>query len=397
MFRRHAGMLILVILVLCVLMSVSFAEGEDSGFVIDEKTHTLLKYEGEAETVEIPEGIEYIGYCAFEGSSVRQVVMPDSVISIGSRAFAACEELQQIRLSANLLSIGDYAFFDCYALESLELPEGLVYIGSYAFSWYATSDGMAPGYSVIRIPASVVQLSPKQASFSGWVTLNDCPRFEVDPGNRFYRVEDGMLIGHGILMQYRDPEDGNPVRIVTVPEDVTAIAPCAFYGTCVLSVKMSAGMQKIGQAAFAVCGYLMDLTIDCETTLVEQGIVFSSGVSEYIVSAYDAETYKDMLRQLTYYDKDGNERSCGIGDEILDQLPDRPTLTLLNVEEWNMSADTEAEDLPWYISSFNDYSELYMDIGCDPDWAEIFREKNEIYMDEGYGSLSFTEQGAEEE
>ena len=380
MRKRCIGIIVAVILLLCALMSVSAAESGNADFAIDEKTRTLLRYNGEAAVVEIPDGIEFIGDGAFENSNVEQVTVPDSVIGIGSRAFSRCEKMTRIRLSAGLLSIGDYAFFDCYALESLELPEKLVYIGSCAFSWYACLDGTAPGYSVIRIPASVVHISPVQSNFSGWTTLDDAPRFEVDAGNRFYRVEDGMLIGHGTLIQYRTPEKESPYRIVTVPEDVKMIAPCAFYGAEVLSVKLPAGLREIGQAAFAACGYLTELTIDCKETLTGRGIVYGCGPVLY------DETLKDQLRSLS--DDDENRV---INEEILSQLPDRPTLTLLNLDEWYASDGPQPEELPWYISSFNGEPHMDMDIDCGYYYGEVCREMMEE-DDERYYGLEFVVQ-----
>ena len=54
----------------------------------------------------VPEGVEEIGYAAFEGAALTEVTLPDSLIKIGTAAF-----------------------MDCTALESLALPEGLKYAG----------------------------------------------------------------------------------------------------------------------------------------------------------------------------------------------------------------------------------------------------------------------------
>jgi len=54
-------------------------------------------------------------YC----ESLRSVILPDSVINIGSRAFTGCSNLTEIELGKEVKHIGEGAFFECTALESI--------------------------------------------------------------------------------------------------------------------------------------------------------------------------------------------------------------------------------------------------------------------------------------
>lgn len=66
------------------------------------------------------------------GSSVKEVVLPQSLEVIGEKAFMRCEELQTITLPANVKIIDDNAFYGS-GLTDIILNEGLEYIGQEAF------------------------------------------------------------------------------------------------------------------------------------------------------------------------------------------------------------------------------------------------------------------------
>ena len=63
--------------------------------------------------VEVPEGATVIADGAFERSRVISVTLPDTVTTIGKRAFAGCVNLKTVKLPVELLLIDDEAFADC--------------------------------------------------------------------------------------------------------------------------------------------------------------------------------------------------------------------------------------------------------------------------------------------
>ena len=60
-------------------------------------------------------------------------VVPSSVESIASTAFATCKNLSDIVLPKKLKDIEDYTFYECWGLANVTFPEGLETIGNYAF------------------------------------------------------------------------------------------------------------------------------------------------------------------------------------------------------------------------------------------------------------------------
>lgn len=70
-----------------------------------------------------------------DGSTCKgNVIVPDSVTSIGSRAFWECSGLTSISLPNSVTSIGDDAFRKCVKMTSIILPDSITNIGAGAFS-----------------------------------------------------------------------------------------------------------------------------------------------------------------------------------------------------------------------------------------------------------------------
>ena len=62
------------------------------------------------------------------------LLLPNSVIAIGSSSFMNCRQLQTIIMSDNLQFIGKSAFFDCFGLKDFDFPNNLKYLESDAFN-----------------------------------------------------------------------------------------------------------------------------------------------------------------------------------------------------------------------------------------------------------------------
>lgn len=104
----------------------------------DKQCIYILTYIGESKDVVIPAYIEnlpvrLIADSAFRGSSVENVVLPNTVEEIGPYAFRGCKQLKTIQLSTKLKLIDTEAFRGCTSLEKVTLPNGLVTLDSGAF------------------------------------------------------------------------------------------------------------------------------------------------------------------------------------------------------------------------------------------------------------------------
>ncbi len=115
----------------------------------------LLKYNGDASGIEIPDTVRHISD-AFTMKNIVSVTMGDSVKTIGEFAFAysgrlcnvdfgeslllidkfaftGCESLPSLALPNSVERVELNAFESCYGLNSVRLSDSLTYLGEYAF------------------------------------------------------------------------------------------------------------------------------------------------------------------------------------------------------------------------------------------------------------------------
>ena len=123
-----------------------------NGFVI--VRNTIFDYYGAGGTVCIPDGVTAIDDQAFANCpAIQKIEIPDSVTTIGRRAFYAstgladrngmvivrgilfryCGKAKQVVIPEGVTEIGDMAFLNCKSLESISVPDGVVRIGDSAF------------------------------------------------------------------------------------------------------------------------------------------------------------------------------------------------------------------------------------------------------------------------
>lgn len=139
------------VLTFCLLALVGFSapmlvhgaedrQSTDSDFHID-KEGCLTSYTGSEEHVVIPEGVKRIGgnpdNSIFEDTEteIKSVVIPDSVIEIGERAFYTCLQLEEVTMGNGVKKIGQEVFAGCFKMKTIHLSGGLQEIGLRAFNF----------------------------------------------------------------------------------------------------------------------------------------------------------------------------------------------------------------------------------------------------------------------
>lgn len=93
------------------------------------------------EQVEIPEMIHQKPVtairddCFFNCHALKEVKLPDSIVSIGAQAFALCKEITEMILPDSVREIGHHAFRDCRNLKKVILPKEIKILpaGIFAF------------------------------------------------------------------------------------------------------------------------------------------------------------------------------------------------------------------------------------------------------------------------
>ena len=84
--------------------------------------------------VTIPSGVSVLSDYIFAGcKNLQFFASPDGITSIGKNAFDGCSNLVAVNLSKNLKTIGDEAFRSCIKLPNIFIPKSVTSIGDDAF------------------------------------------------------------------------------------------------------------------------------------------------------------------------------------------------------------------------------------------------------------------------
>ena len=153
--------------------------------VLYNKDKTTLLYCPAASQVTIPGTVKTIaGYAFYYNYELSEIVIPDSVTSLGEGAFGECEILEDVTIGKNVASVGNYAFCGCYKLTALEVPASVTTIGNAGFGYsspsyrmndftlYVSKDSAALTFAVDNEINYVIGSKPRKGTLSGKLTLH---------------------------------------------------------------------------------------------------------------------------------------------------------------------------------------------------------------------------------
>ena len=180
-------------------------------------------------------------------SKLTQIVIPNSVKTIGSNAFKDCIRVSTLQIGTGVTSIGAHAFENC-PITYLHLPNGLQTIGSYAFAGCRSVAGS------MSIPSSVTSVG--EGAFYQCSGLNS------------------VSIGSGVTSIAAKTFQGcSSFASVTIPSKVTSIGASAFQAcTSLANAYLPANLTSIGDSAFNQCSSLADITIPDKVTSLGKGV-----------------------------------------------------------------------------------------------------------------------------
>ena len=114
------------------------------------KTELICYPAGKTDKTEfaVSDKVSTIANCAFIGTTLEKITLPESITMLGLYTFNDCKSLREINIPSKVVSIGEAAFYNCPELESIELPDSLADLGTRAFAGCSSLQS-------VSIPASV--------------------------------------------------------------------------------------------------------------------------------------------------------------------------------------------------------------------------------------------------
>ena len=209
----------------------------------------------ELKSANLPDSLVQIGASAFADSGLIRLEVPESVRSIGSRAFSRCDDLRDVELSRGLESIGDEVFAHCRSLVHLSIPATVREMGVRVTFDTRVSEGHVAGEGDVGAVTAFV--------------------FADDAGVLYRRVPDGTkdACDKGADAGFGSPEsqlgaleliDASALTLAEyrVLPGTRSIGPRAFFKNAfVQRVSLPEGVKIVGECAFAECASLFAIEL----------------------------------------------------------------------------------------------------------------------------------------
>ena len=188
---------------------------------------------------------QLIAYCSPQTS----YCIPDSVTTIGDRAFLSCSRLTSLTIPNSVTSISNNAFSGCSSLTSLTIPASVSSIGDSAFE-------NCRSLTSLTIPASVSSIGDN--AFENCRSLTS-----LTISNSVTAIGDSAFWNCYSLTS------------LTIPDSVTTIGDSAFDNcTSLTSLTIPDSVTSIGKSAFRCCSRLTSLTIPESVTSIGDSALY---------------------------------------------------------------------------------------------------------------------------
>ncbi|MCF0134804.1 MAG: leucine-rich repeat protein, partial [Lachnospiraceae bacterium] len=366
------------------------------------------EYLDHIERISLPYGLTSIGPCAFSGLNITEIAIPDSVVYIGWGAFYYTNLSGELVIPESVTSIDVAAFANTGISGELVIPDSITYIYAKAFKNTDITGLVLPDTlqgieleafnsctnltGTLVIPESVTEIGDYAFAYTGissvsmpdpWPYLGEgvfrgCPNLTEDYSpkrgacgdNLTWELQsDGTLLisGTGEMRSYRTVLDESAGKDITaapwgeywesierisLPEGLTSIGGCAFYGLNITEISIPDTVTHICWHSFATCVNLSgELLIPESVTNIDAYAFAYTGISSARIPSPWTHLAEGVFYGCPNLTED-NFRSCG--DSLTWELQGEGTLVITGTGKmwsfghtWDESAHKWVTSAPW--------------------------------------------------
>ena len=252
-------------------------------------------------SVTIPNSVTSIGEKAFwMSSSLTTITIPNSVTNIGDYAFGYCSSLTSVHISDLAawcaISFGRSPFYYAYSLylnetlvTDLIIPNSVTSIGKYAFA-YCTN------LTSVTIPHSVTSIGER-----AFDNCNGLTGVYITDLSAWCGITFGDYSANPLCYAHRLYQNNALITDLVIPYNVKNIKNFSFYGcSSIKSVTIPTSVLNIGESAFKNCSNLIYIRSLSSTPPSITSSTFSNiaqGAEVYLsfgngsISAYSSAEY----------------------------------------------------------------------------------------------------------
>ncbi len=248
-------------------------------------------------SVILSENLEYIGESAFaECKKLTDIIFPDSLCEIGHSAFAGCSALKNAEFGYGIQKIGTEAFYAC-ALNMIVLPNTVRSVGQRAFYGNPTfsislergiTELYADSFSLLTAVAIVPEVTPGLENYTIEPSIPVVTSYPTYLGNdrfpKLYLIDAGSQSGIIIPAQteliaegvFKDKKHFSSVIVAESNKHYMA------YGNCIIdkstgelligfsssTIPTGGTVTSIGANAFEGCSGIASVTIPSSVTSI---------------------------------------------------------------------------------------------------------------------------------
>ena len=241
-----------------------FCQGQGNKLLCDQGLYCDRKIQingSDVKDIIIPNDVLSIGdYTFYRCASLNSITIGNGVNDIGFIAFYGCSLLKSLTLGNNVTTIGESAFGDCSSLPSIILPQSVTTIGRSAFSGCSSLTSITIPTNVTSIDASAFSRCSSLTSVT-WNAKN-CSNYATP----FYGIRSqitSFVLGDSVtyIPDLLCDEMVN-LSSITIPNGVTTIGKTAFCTcTSLSSINIPNSVTSIGDMAFNNCSSLVSVTL----------------------------------------------------------------------------------------------------------------------------------------